>query len=176
MSISILPNIVLAYIGVGANLGDARQQVLHALAAIGNIAHCTLHSTSSLYGSAPIDAPPGVHSPDYVNAVCAVHTQLAAPALLKALHRIESQAGRVRNTHIARNAPRTLDLDVLLYGQSILHTELLRVPHPRMHERAFVLLPLLEIAPEVHIPNRGKAAKFLPSVMGQRLHKLENSA
>jgi 2-amino-4-hydroxy-6-hydroxymethyldihydropteridine diphosphokinase len=176
MSISTETQVTIAYIGIGANLGNARAQVLHAIDLIGKIAHCTLLKTSSLYGSAPVDAPPGIHSPDFINAVCAVQTSLAPPALLKALHRIESQAGRVRNPHIVRNAPRTLDLDILLYGQSIIRTELLQVPHPRMHRRAFVLLPLMEIAPEVMIPHAGKAASFVASVSDQRVLKLEVSA
>jgi 2-amino-4-hydroxy-6-hydroxymethyldihydropteridine diphosphokinase len=114
-----------------------------------------------------------MHSPDYVNAVACVSTQLGAPQLLNELRKIETQAGRVRSL---RNAPRTLDLDVLMYGDEVINAEALQVPHPRMHQRAFVLLPLLEIAPDVVIPSVGKAADFVASVSDQRLRSLEGKA
>lgn len=131
--------IVTAYIGVGANLGDAQNTVGYAIAAIANLPGITEMSHSSLYGSAPVDAG----GPDYVNAVLRVRTNLPANRLLAVLQDIELGAGRTRPSY--RNAPRTLDLDVLLYGEEIVNTPVLTIPHPRMWERAFVLLPLAEL-------------------------------
>lgn len=131
---------VVAYIGLGANLGDPRTAVLAAIDAIADLDGLALTRTSSLYGSAPVDAGGG----DYVNAVVEVHTRLKPHALLAQLHNIEQAAGRARPY---RNAPRTLDLDILLYGQQVLVDAQLTVPHPRMWQRAFVLRPLAEIAP-----------------------------
>jgi 2-amino-4-hydroxy-6-hydroxymethyldihydropteridine diphosphokinase len=171
MSINQSHRTITAYIGLGANLGDATSQLMNAIALIAKLPMTTLISHSSLYASAPLDAPLGIHSPDYVNAVACVSTQLSAQALLDELRKIETQAGRVRSL---RNAPRTLDLDVLMYGDEVINTEALQVPHPRMHQRAFVLLPLLEIAPDLVIPSVGKAADFIASVSDQRLHRLRS--
>ena len=131
---------VIATIGLGANLGDARQAVHGAVAAIAALDGCPLLATSPLYRSAPIDSS----GPDYFNAVLQISTRLTAPDLLACLHRIERGAGRERPY---RNAPRTLDLDLLLYGQARLDSPTLTVPHPRMLLRAFVLRPLADIAP-----------------------------
>lgn len=131
---------VIATIGLGANLGDARQAVHGAVAAIAALDGCQLLATSPLYRSAPIDST----GPDYFNAVLQISTHLTAPDLLACLHRIERGAGRERPY---RNAPRTLDLDLLLYGQARLDSRTLTVPHPRMRQRAFVLRPLADIAP-----------------------------
>ena len=131
---------VIATIGLGANLGDARQAVHGAVAAIAALGGCQLLATSPLYRSAPIDSS----GPDYFNAVLQISTRLTAPELLACLHRIERGAGRERPY---RNAPRTLDLDLLLYGQARLDSPTLTVPHPRMLLRAFVLRPLADIAP-----------------------------
>ena len=136
---------VTAYIGLGANLGDARGTVLAAMDAIADLDGLALTRTSSLYGSAPVDATGG----DYVNAVVEVHTRLKPRILLDALHALELQAGRERPY---RNAPRTLDLDLLIYGQEVIEQPDLWVPHPRMWERAFVLRPLVEIAPALVSP------------------------
>lgn len=133
---------VTAYIGVGANLGDAQTTVRSAMAAIANLTGITEVTPSSLYGSAPVDAG----GSDYVNAVLRVQTTLSAHQLLAVLQDIEHGAGRTRSY---RNAPRTLDLDVLLYGDETIHTNDLIVPHPRMWERAFVLAPLAEIDPRL---------------------------
>jgi 2-amino-4-hydroxy-6-hydroxymethyldihydropteridine diphosphokinase len=139
-----------AWIGIGANLGDARQAVLDAIAGISALPQTTLSKRSSLYRSAPVDAG----GPDYVNAVAEIRTRLNAPELLAQLQSIESGAGRTRPY---RNAPRTLDLDLLLYGAAAIASERLTVPHPRMAERAFVLLPLVEIAPQA-VPPEALAA------------------
>lgn len=131
---------VTAYIALGANLGDAQHQVQQAVAALGQLPGTVLAEHSALYRTAPVDAT----GPDYINAVAEVHTTLTAPALLDALQALERTAGRQRPY---RNAPRTLDLDILLYGTARIHSERLTIPHPRMQERAFVLVPLAEIAP-----------------------------
>lgn len=132
---------VTAYIGVGANLGDAQGAVRKALQAIANVQGVAQATPSSLYGSAPVDAG----GSDYVNAVVRVQTTLSPDQLLAALQDLESGAGRTRSY---RNAPRTLDLDILLYGDEKIETTHLTIPHPRMWERAFVLAPLAELDPK----------------------------
>jgi 2-amino-4-hydroxy-6-hydroxymethyldihydropteridine diphosphokinase len=156
----------LAYIGIGANLGDARQHVNLAIAALDHLPNTRLVASSSLYRTAPMGY---LDQPDFVNAVAAVDTQLDPHALLAALREIETRHGRVRDF---KDAPRTLDLDVLLYEQLTLADEVLHVPHPRMHERAFVLAPLAEIAPEANIPNLGGVAEWLGRCADQQIEKL----
>ena len=133
---------VRAFIGLGANLGDPQSALRQALHRLGDLTQTRVVRASGLYGSTPVDSS----GPDYVNAVAEVATQLAAPALLVALQQQELEAGRERPY---RNAPRTLDLDLLLYGSAHIASPTLTVPHPRMQERAFVLMPLAEIAPEL---------------------------
>jgi 2-amino-4-hydroxy-6-hydroxymethyldihydropteridine diphosphokinase len=130
------------FVGLGANLGDAVATVRAAFEALSELPRTTCVARSSLYRSAPIDA----QGADYINAVAQLQTQLSPAALLKELQAIEARFGRERPY---RNAPRTLDLDLLLYGQRRIVTPQLTVPHPRMHERAFVLAPLAEIAPDL---------------------------
>ena len=132
---------VTAYVALGANLGDAAQTVRHAMDAMDQLSGVTVSRRSSLYRSAPLDSS----GPDYINAVVQVRTTRSAPDLLQALQTIEQAAGRERPY---RNAPRTLDLDILLYGSASINSPTLTLPHPRMAGRAFVLLPLAEIAPE----------------------------
>ncbi len=136
---------VIAYIGLGANLGDARHAVLAAIEAIAQLDGVSHLRRSSLYGSAPVLAD----GADYVNAVVEVRTVLPPVQLLEALQGLEAGAGRQRSY---QNAPRTLDLDVLLYGDSQIKNPVLEVPHPRMWERAFVLQPLAELAPNLVSP------------------------
>lgn len=131
---------VTAFVALGANLGDAAQALRDAFAALNATAGVRVVRASSLYRTAPIESS----GPDYLNAVAQVSTTLTAPALLDALQAIEQTAGRERPY---RNAPRTLDLDLLLYGDARIDSARLTVPHPRMWERAFVLVPLREIAP-----------------------------
>lgn len=131
---------VTAFVALGANLGDAAQTLRDALTALGHTPGIRLVQASSLYRTAPIESS----GPDYINAVAVVATTLTAPDLLTALQAIENGAGRERPY---RNAPRTLDLDLLLYGSARVDSPTLTVPHPRMWERAFVLVPLWEIAP-----------------------------
>jgi 2-amino-4-hydroxy-6-hydroxymethyldihydropteridine diphosphokinase len=155
---------VTAYIGIGANLGDARANVLDAVARLERAPGCVVTAVSSLYRTAPIDSS----GDDYVNAVAAIDTTLDAHALLQTLHDIEQAHGRERPY---RNAPRTLDLDLLLYGQDQINSPTLTVPHPRMCDRAFVLVPLLEVAPSVTIPGRMPARCFESSIQDQAITK-----
>jgi len=150
----------VAYIGIGANLGDARGNVADALERLQRLPGCTLMAASGLYRTAPIDSS----GDDYINAVARIATTLGAEALLQALHGIEQAHGRERPY---RNAPRTLDLDLLLYGDQQIASATLTVPHPRMTERAFVLVPLLELAPAIHIPGKGAAQQYAASVADQ---------
>jgi 2-amino-4-hydroxy-6-hydroxymethyldihydropteridine diphosphokinase len=156
---------VTAYIGIGANLGAAAAQVEAAIAALAGMPATSLSARSCLYASAPVDAD----GDDYVNAVARLATTLAATDLLLALQEIEHAAGRERRY---RNAPRTLDLDLLIYGDEKIAIDHLTVPHPRMMQRAFVLLPLLEIDPSIVIPGHGPANAFLPAVADQAIRKL----
>ena len=132
---------VTAYVALGANLGDARAAVHDAIEAIAANPGCQLRQRSSLYRTAPVDAG----GPDYINAVIAITTTLSAPDLLHLLQALELQAGRERPY---RNAPRTLDLDIVLYGDARMDSPQLVLPHPRMDSRAFVLVPLAQIAPQ----------------------------
>jgi 2-amino-4-hydroxy-6-hydroxymethyldihydropteridine diphosphokinase len=154
---------IVATIGLGANLNDPAAQVEYALAELDRLPGTRLIARSSLYASAPVGY---VDQPDFINAVAQVDTTLAPRALLAALLDIEHRHGRERSF---RNAPRTLDLDLLLYGDAHFHEEGLTLPHPRMHERGFVLLPLLEIAPDTVIPGRGRAADWLGACSGQNV-------
>jgi 2-amino-4-hydroxy-6-hydroxymethyldihydropteridine diphosphokinase len=131
---------VTAYVGLGANLGDAQAAVQSAFEALAALPGTALVGRSPLYRTAPVDAA----GPDFVNAVAQLATTLTAPDLLRALQGIEQAAGRERPFH---NAPRTLDLDLLLYGSGRIDSAALTVPHPRMHQRAFVLVPLADLAP-----------------------------
>jgi len=132
--------LVTAYVALGANLGDAPAALRQAIHDLGTLPHTRLVRASSLYRSAPVDSS----GPDYVNAVAELSTALGPYDLLAGLQGLEQAAGRERPWH---NAPRTLDLDILLYGELRQDDPVLTVPHPRMLERAFVLLPLAEIAP-----------------------------
>lgn len=158
-----------AFIGLGANLGDARATLRSAFAAIAALPRTRLTARSSLYRTAPIDAG----GPDYVNAVARIETGLDANELLAHLQAIEQRHGRERPY---TNAPRTLDLDLLLHGDARIETPALTLPHPRMHERAFVLAPLAEIAPRLPIPGRGAVADLLCGVADQPIERITRSA
>jgi len=155
-----------AFIGLGANLGDPRRQIRAALAALEKIPATRLTGQSSFYLSAPLGYSA---QPDFVNAVAQIRTELAPRALLNALLEIERSLGRSRSH---ANAPRTLDLDLLLYDGTVIDEPGLRVPHPRMHTRAFVLAPLAEIAPGIDIPGQGPIAPLLAACAGQAIEKL----
>lgn len=150
-----------AWIGLGANLGDRRATLESALDALRLLPRTRLVARSRLWSSAPVDAD----GPDYLNAVARLDTLLDPGALLDALQAIERRFGRRRS---GRNAPRTLDLDLLLAGDATIDTPTLVVPHPRLHERAFVLRPMADIDPHRVIPGRGTVRDALAAVAGQR--------
>ncbi|HEV8095941.1 MAG TPA: 2-amino-4-hydroxy-6-hydroxymethyldihydropteridine diphosphokinase [Burkholderiales bacterium] len=157
-----------AYVGMGANLGEPRAQLLAAWDALGRISDTRAIARSSLYRSAPIGYE---DQPAFLNCVAKLETALPAHALLAQLQQIERDLGRVRSF---RNAPRTIDLDLLLYGSETMDTPGLTLPHPRMHERAFVLVPLLELDAGAMIPGRGKAAELLrEECAGQPVERVE---
>ena len=159
---------VLAYIGIGANLGDPSAMFERVCAALAALESTLSLRRSRLYRSAPVAAT----GPDFVNAVVALATTLGAHELHQVLHRLENGFGRVRGE---RNAPRLLDLDLLLYGAEHIDTPELTVPHPRMHRRAFVLIPLAELDPSLVIPGHGPVAELLPGCADQRVEFLEES-
>lgn len=137
------------FVALGANIGEPQRQVEAGFDALAALAGTRLVQRSSLYRSAPVGY---LDQPDFINAVAAIETSLAPRALLDALLEIERLHGRVRDF---ANAPRTLDLDIVLYGGRLIQEPGLTVPHTRMAERAFVMLPLAEIAPDVQVPGLG---------------------
>ena len=157
---------VRAFVALGSNLSDPVKQVSLAFGELGALPATRLIAHSSLYRSAPWGYS---DQPDFVNAVAEIETRLEPRQLLEMLLDIEHRHGRVREF---LNAPRVLDLDLLLYNGLIHHEHGLTLPHPRMHERAFVLLPLTEIAPECVIPGHGRAADLLAACAGQELQRL----
>ena len=157
---------VSAFIGLGANLDDPRDQVERAFGELARLPQSTLVARSSLWHSAPVGY---ANQPAFVNAVARLETGLSADALLDELKKVESAHGRARSF---ANAPRTLDLDLLLYGEEVRASPRLTLPHPRMHERAFVLNPLLEIAPEAVIPGHGSARANLQALADQACERI----
>ena len=155
-----------AYVALGANLGDPLATLRAAVAALADIPATSLVSTSSLYRTAPVGLR---NQPDFINAAARLQTTLSPEQLLLALFDIEAAFGRSRSV---LNAPRTLDLDLLLHGDTTLEDQYLTLPHPRMHLRAFVLVPLLEIAPECTIPGLGPASDFIGGCSGQSIVRL----
>ena len=155
-----------AYVALGANLGDPTAAVLAAFAALANLPESRVARCSSLYRTAPVG---NLSQPDFVNAVAVLETTLPPESLLDALLDIEARFGRIRRE---RNGPRTLDLDLLLYDDIELDLPRLTLPHPRLHLRAFVLLPLAEVAPDLAIPRRGTLAAWLPAVANQGIVRL----
>lgn len=158
----------IAFIGMGSNLDEPCSQLQQAFAELDNLPGTCLVAQSSLYRSTPVGY---LDQPDFVNAVAKIETSLTPQALLQALLQIELRHGRERTF---RNAPRTLDLDILLYDNVQLHEHGLTIPHPQMHLRAFVLQPLLEIEPDCHIPAAGRAEQALQSCQGQALERLQH--
>jgi len=156
-----------AFVGVGANLGDAVGQAKAAIAALATLPGSRLLAASSLYRTAPVGY---AAQPDFVNAAVLLETGLAPRALLAALQAIEARHGRTRSF---RDAPRTLDLDLLLYGDEVIDEPGLAVPHRRLHERAFALAPLVEIDPAAAIPGRGAARDCLARLGDQRVERIE---
>jgi 2-amino-4-hydroxy-6-hydroxymethyldihydropteridine diphosphokinase len=152
------------FIGLGANLGDAVATLREALIQLGGLPHTTLVAASSFYRSAPVDAD----GPDFVNAVAELRSALEPAELLVQLQTIERRFLRERPY---RNAPRTLDLDLLFYGQRVDATKALTLPHPRLHLRAFVLAPLAELAPDWRLADGRSAAELLASLPPQRIER-----
>ncbi|MEN8260124.1 MAG: 2-amino-4-hydroxy-6-hydroxymethyldihydropteridine diphosphokinase [Pseudomonadota bacterium] len=161
------PAAVVAYVGLGSNLFDPHRQIMSARAAIKMAPGIREFAFSSLYSSPPMGPP---DQPDYVNAVMAVETTLSPMELLRALQSIESDHGRIRQGE--RWGPRTLDLDLLLYGRGIINLPELTVPHVGIGERAFVLYPLLEIAPEINIPGMGMLNDVIRNCPREGLRRL----
>lgn len=157
---------VRAYIALGANLGDARGTLEAACEALAALPQSVWAGRSRYFRTAPIDST----GPDYLNAVAVLDTALAPLDLLAALQHIEREHGRLRPY---RNAPRTLDLDLLLHGDTLLDLPTLQVPHPRGHLRAFVLAPLLDVAPALIWPGQGSVASLLERVADQTIHPLD---
>jgi len=155
-----------AFVGLGSNLDDPQNQILRALQALDGLQHTRVLARSSLYRSAPVGF---LEQPDFINAVAQLETALSPHALLDALLGLEHECGRTREF---RNAPRTLDLDVLLYDDLCCHEHGLTIPHPQMHLRAFVLRPLLEIVPDCVIPGIGSAQKALQGCQQQQLENI----
>ena len=156
-----------AHIGIGSNQDDPVRHVCDAIDELAALPSTRLAARSSLYRSAPIGGP---EQSDFVNAVARLETGLAPDALLQSLHAIEQRHGRVRGE---RDGPRTLDLDLLLYADETVLAPGLQVPHPRMHERAFVLLPLEEVSPGLIVPGHGPVVALLRSLAGQRVERLD---
>jgi 2-amino-4-hydroxy-6-hydroxymethyldihydropteridine diphosphokinase len=150
---------IRVYLGLGANLDAPLQQLQHAVNALMQLPHSQLAAVSSFYGSKPMGPQ---DQPDYVNAVAALDTQLAPEDLLDALQRIELEQGRQRKDE--RWGPRTLDLDILLYGEAVLATPRLTVPHYGLHQREFVVYPLLELAPDLQVPGLGSLTAIAVNV------------
>jgi 2-amino-4-hydroxy-6-hydroxymethyldihydropteridine diphosphokinase len=160
----------LAFVALGANLDDPVAQVRAAGKALADLPQSKLLRVSSLYRTTPV----GIHGqPDFINAVAALETTLSAHDLLAALFAVEAHFGRRRDFH---HAPRTLDLDLLLFDDQTMVSEQLSLPHPRMHLRAFVLAPLLEIAPDCRIPGRGSAAAWLAAASMQHIERLDSAS
>jgi len=158
---------VVAYIGLGANIGEPRRQLQAALQEIGALPKTRITKTSSFYRSAPVGH---LDQPEFLNAVAELDTELSPGALLENLQEIEKSHGRERPF---AGAPRTLDLDLLLYGNETIASARLTVPHPRMHERAFVLKPLLELDAVISVPGKGLANTFLSACSSQKIERID---
>jgi 2-amino-4-hydroxy-6-hydroxymethyldihydropteridine diphosphokinase len=158
----------LAYVGLGSNLGSSIEALRQALQAIRALPETHLEAVSSPYRTAPLEAS----GPDFINAVAALRTRLAPEVLLRHLLSIEQAHGRERPY---RNAPRTLDLDLLLYGNCVLNTPSLILPHPRLHQRQFVLVPLLELDPQLQIAGLGALRDLSIPLNDQTIERLDES-
>ena len=157
---------VCAYIGLGSNQSGPLSQLRLARDALTDLPDTRLQRCSSVYETAPVGY---TDQPDFLNAVCCIETQLPPAALMQALLAIEARQGRTRQG--PAGGPRTLDMDLLLYGQQQLSDDSLHLPHPRLHERGFVLYPLAEIAPDLKVPGRGEVSMLLARCADQRVRK-----
>jgi 2-amino-4-hydroxy-6-hydroxymethyldihydropteridine diphosphokinase len=156
----------IAYIGIGSNIGEPQAQVARALRELEGLPDTRLIRYSSLYETEPVGLR---DQPGFINAVAIVETALSPRVLLDGLLDIEQRHGRVR---AMKNGPRTLDLDILLYGKMRVHEDGLTIPHPRMHERGFVLEPLFEVDADCEIPGLGRAAQFRKQTLNQGVKKI----
>ncbi len=161
-----------AYVALGSNLADPIAQVRAGAAALAALSDTCLDRCSALYRTAPVG--PVADQPDFINAVCRLETRLSPTALLAALLDLEAHQGRVRTQAVA-GGPRTLDLDLLIYGDEVLEAPGLTLPHPRLHERAFVLYPLADIDPALVIPGRGPVRALLTQCKDQGITRLDES-
>lgn len=159
------------YIGMGSNLDQPLTQLNKAVEAMNSIAQTTVTGCSPVYRSAPVGY---TDQPDFVNAVCELQTSLSATDMLKQLQKIEQHQGRVRESG-QRYGPRTLDLDLLLYGQQQINEPGLIVPHPRLHQRAFVLYPLSDLEPDLQIPGHGSLAELKAGCSDQVLNRIDQA-
>lgn len=157
-----------AYIGLGSNLDDPLQQLKQAMDELGKLAEDGIEC-SSFYRTGPIGF---ADQPDFLNAACRFETALAPEELLARLLQIEAKHGRRRDG--VRDGPRALDLDLLLYDDQILNSPRLSLPHPRLHERAFVLYPLFELNPELSVPGHGPVAELIRACRDQRIERLDS--
>lgn len=160
----------LAVVGLGANLGDPTTMLRQAVQTLARHPHTADWRLSPMYRSAPVGTEPG--QPDYINAVAICQTRLSAEDFLRWLLDTERRFGRDREQDTTRYAPRTLDLDLLIYDQLNWNSDLLTLPHPRLHERAFVLRPLLDMLPDAHLPQLGRLDQYLAKVADQRITQL----
>ncbi len=163
-----------AVLGLGANLGDPVTTLHEAIAALQSNPRSADWQISPFYRTAPIGSDEA--QPDYVNAVAVCRTDLEPEALMQWLLDTERHFGRDRSHDIARNAPRTLDLDLLIYDDVGMHTPLLTLPHPRLHERAFVLRPLLDLLPDATLPELGRLDHYLATVANQTITRIPDEA
>ncbi len=157
---------MLAFIGLGSNLEEPREQINTALSSLDDVSEIEVLKTSSFYQSKPLL---GMTGPDYLNVVCKIETKLSALDLLSKCQQIENKQHRVREI---RWGSRTIDLDILLYGDEVISTKDLSVPHPEMIKRNFVLLPLFEIEPELELPGYGKLKELVRKVDSSSITKL----
>ncbi len=164
----------VAFVGLGSNLGHPRRHLARALAQLAQLPRSRLVAASGNYVSAPVDCTEA--QSDYVNAVAKLRTALTPNALLARMRAIERRHGRRTHGTSKRNAPRVLDLDLLLFDRRRLARPQLSLPHPRMHERAFVLRPLIDIAPTTSIPGRGAGRTWLRRARGQRIARTRTHA
>jgi 2-amino-4-hydroxy-6-hydroxymethyldihydropteridine diphosphokinase len=162
--------VIRCYVALGSNLGNPLDTVDAAIDTLAALRGSIFKAMSSLYRTAPVGLK---HQPDFINAVVALDTRLPPRELLDELFAVEAHFGRERSV---RNAPRTLDLDLVLYGDVVQDDPYVTLPHPRMHERAFVLVPLAEIAPGLIVPGRGTVETLLESCRDQRIHPLTRHA
>lgn len=165
-----MPETVLAYIGLGCNLGDRKATLASAVKALQDHHHCSDVISSSIYETDPMGPQ---DQPDYLNSVVSTHTELDAHELLKLLQSVEQEHGRVRDG--TRWGARTLDLDLLMFGDSVINTPTLTVPHPGLAERSFVLLPLSELAPNLVVPQHGSISELLSQCRQFGIRRLDST-